>query len=134
MFELYAATPPSERLRIALSDAMNGPRRSDDRACRQLMVCDVSRAKRYAPSIRPAYVAVIKDDWEKGGEDKLNASTYGARDAALNWHEHCRRHLLELGFAQGKASPCIFRRQGQDIKVFTQGDDYVASGLDTNVR
>ena len=42
MHELYAATPPLERLRMSLSDVMTGGVRSESPT--GLLVCDVSRA------------------------------------------------------------------------------------------
>lgn len=57
-------------------------------------------------------------------------SMYATRDAALNWYENCRNHLVGLGFKQGKANPCLFRRQVGNLKVFVHGDGYVASGAE----
>lgn len=42
-----------------------------------------------------------------------DASTYGTRNAFLNWQEHCR-HVCEFGFGQRDASPCVFGCQGED--------------------
>ena len=47
---LYVATPPLECLRVIISDVMTQGARSEPP--RKLMVCDVSRAYFYAPSIQ----------------------------------------------------------------------------------
>ena len=60
---------------------------------KKLFACDESRASFDAPSVRPAYVKIIDADWGEGGENrcgKSNASMYGTRGVALNWHEHCK--------------------------------------------
>lgn len=88
------------------NDANTGKNSKADRGedTMKLMVCDVSRAYFYAPAIRRVYVRMAKDDWEDGGEPRcgrFSVSMYGARDAALNWHEHYKTYLIDIGFAQG---------------------------------
>ena len=80
--ELYAATPPSECLRIMLSKTARG--RSQGVG---LMYADVSRAYFYAKAVRPVYVKLPEEDMAEGDEcrcGKLLMSMYGTRDAALN--------------------------------------------------
>ena len=83
MPELYAATPPSECLRLLLSLAASGRGRGTG-----LMYADVSRAYFYAKAVRPVYVRLPDEDRLPGDENrcgKLKMSMYGTRDAALNW-------------------------------------------------
>ena len=89
---MYAATPPLECLRTAVSFVMGSIAvllGVDD--AMKLMVCDVSWA--YFPAICQVCVTIVDDDFWPDGEGKcgrLNASMYGTRDAILNWYEHCR--------------------------------------------
>ena len=81
--ELYAATPPSECLRLLLSKVASGRKQNIG-----LVYADVSRAYFYAKAVRPVYVKLPDEDLEKGDEHrcgKLLMSMYGTRDAALNW-------------------------------------------------
>ena len=80
---LYAATPPSECLRLMLS--MIASSRSKDTT---LMYAKVSRAYFYAKAERPVFVKLPEEDLEPGVEGKCGRSKmslYGTRDAALNW-------------------------------------------------
>ena len=81
--DLYAATPPSECLRLMLSILASGRKSGAS-----LMYADVSRAYFYAPAERPVYVQLPIEDQLPGDEGKcgrLKMSMYGTRDAALNW-------------------------------------------------
>ena len=47
---------------------------------------------------------------------RLNVSMYGTRDAAFNWHEHYKQHLIGLGFKQHTTPPCSVA-SGVDAKL-----------------
>ena len=111
---------------MVMSDVMNGSNAVEAKNRKKLLVRDISRAYFYAPSIRPVYVKIVDEDWQPGGEElcgRLNVSMHGTRDAALNWHEHYRQHLMEIGFVQGKASLCVFKRHQKGIMVFMHSGD-----------
>ena len=76
--DLYAATPPTECLRLILSRLAT---------CKKLKLvyADVSRAYFYAKAIRPVYVKLPEEDTEARDAGKcgeLILSMYGTRDAA----------------------------------------------------
>ena len=78
--ELYAATPPSESLRLILSKLASNRKM-------ELMYADVSRAYFYAKAVRAVYVKLPEEDQEEGDAGKcgrLKMSMYGTRDAAFN--------------------------------------------------
>ena len=93
-----------------------------------VMINDISRAYFHAKTKREAYVQLPSED-QKEGEDsmcgRLNLSMYGTRDAAQNWVEEYSQKLLEIGFTQGKASPCVFHHEGRAIRTDVHGDGYV---------
>ena len=62
MPEWYAATFPVEHLRMTASDVMI---ETDQARPKKLLVCDVSRACFYAPSMGPVYVTITNEDWEE---------------------------------------------------------------------
>ena len=123
MPESYAATPPLECLRMIITSAMTyaGEANSEPN---KFLARDVSRACFYAPSIRPEYVKIVHGDYEGGDETKcgkFNVSMYGGRGAALNWQQHCCKHLGSIGFTQGKATTCAFNHADAGIKLFLHG-------------
>ena len=66
--ELYAATPPSECLRLMLSLVASGRREGVS-----LMYADVSRAYFYAKAVRPVYVKLPDEDLEPGDEHRCES-------------------------------------------------------------
>ena len=92
-----------------------------------IMSNDVSRAYFYAPTARPIYIAIPKEDWEPGDEGKvakLNLSLYGTRDAARNWAEKFTSVMVKMGFVRGMASPCNFFHPKRKISTTVHGDDF----------
>ena len=91
---------------------------------------DVRRAYFYAPVQRPIYVEIPDEDKQPGDEHKigrLNVSLYGTRDAAQNWERTYSQFLTDLGFIQGRSSPCLFElnKDGKEISTTVHGDDFV---------
>lgn len=128
--EWYAATPPSECLKIVLS------KMAADRG-KKMMYADVSRAYFYAPAARPVYVKLPEEDREEGDEEmcgKLRVSMYGTRDAALNWAVEYGETLKDAGYRQGIANPCLFWHPKKDVTVVVHGDDFVAVGSEENLK
>ena len=128
--DLYAATPPSECLRLLLSEL------ATDKTLK-LMYADVSRAYFYAKAIRPVYVQLTEEDLEDGDEGKcgkLLMSMYGTRDAALNWSAEYTQTLVADGYERGKANPCLFKHPVTKVMIMVHGDDFVAVGHDKNLK
>ena len=122
--EWYAATPPSECLKIALSMM------AEDRK-KKMLYADVSRAYFYAKAARPVYVKLPEEDREPGDESmcgRLRVSMYGTRDAALNWATEYGETLKDAGYRQGTTNPCLFRNDEKDVTIIVHGDDFVAIG------
>ena len=127
--EWYAATPPSECLKIMLH------RMASNRKYK-LLYADVSRAYFYAPTSRPVYVQLPEEDREPGDENmcgKLRVSMYGTRDAAMNWATEYGETLKKAGFVQGKTSPCLFFHEAKNVAIMVHGDDFVAVGDPANL-
>ena len=60
---------------------------------------------------------------------RLLRTMYGTRDAAQNLYKEYSGKLIEMGFTQGRASPCVFHHIQRGIRTYVHGDDYVSSGL-----
>ena len=132
--DVCAATPPLESLKAIVSLCAS---RQGRRHAHRLMSIDVKRAYFYAPATRPIFITIPKEDWEEGDEQnvaQLNLSLYGTRDAAMNWTATFTRHLVELGFAVGKCSPCNFSHSARDMAVTVHGDDFTCAGSTADLR
>ena len=128
--EWYAATPPSECLKIILS-LMAGDRK------KKMLYADVSRAYFYARAARPVYVKLPDEDQGPGDDNmcgKLNVSMYGTRDAALNWALEYGETLKAAGYQQGVSNPCLFWHPQKEVTVMVHGDDFVAVGDDEELK
>ena len=126
--ELYAATPPSECLRLMLSLVASGCRKGTS-----LIYADLSRAYFYATAVRHVYLKLPAEDIETGNENrcgKVLMSMYGTRDAALNWAMEYSDTLRAAGYIQGKENPCLFHNKSLGVSVRVHGDDFVAVGHD----
>ena len=100
------------------------------------MINDVSRAFVHAKVKRDVYVALPDEDMNEedvGKCAKLEYSMYGTRDAAIHWHDEYTQQLVQSGFVQGKASPCVFYHPARKIRTCVHGDDYVSSGGDSEL-
>ena len=53
---------------------------------------------------------------------------YGTRRAAEGWQDEYGGSLVEMGFQQGAASPCVFSHASRHIVVSVHGDDFTAAG------
>ena len=53
---------------------------------------------------------------------------YGTQKAAEGWQAESSGALVEMGFKQGVACPCIFVHGAKDIVVTVHGDDFTAVG------
>ena len=126
--ELYASTPPSEVLKVVLSEIA-----TDEREGKVLALVDVRRANLYAPARRKVFVQVPPEHYKPGDEDMcglLRYSLYGTRDAAQNWEEELASTLSCLGLTRGSACPCVWRGRikGEDIVATVHGDDITIGG------
>ena len=122
----FAATPPLVALNIILSITSSCNRGE------VIMVNDISRAFFHAKAKRMVYVQLPSEDMEPSGQPmcgRLNYSMCGTRGAAQNWFEEYSQKLIDNGFKQGTAPPCIFYNEERAIRSYVHGDDYVSIGL-----
>ena len=128
--EWYAATPPSECLKLMISKLASDKNK-------KMMYADVSRAYFYARAARAVYVKLPEEDLEEGDEEMcgmLNVSMYGTRDAALNWANEYGDTLKAAGFKQGVANPCLFWNPATDVAIMVHGDDFVGVGSPEDLK
>lgn len=102
---LFVATPPLQVMKLLLSTLPSSNKGE------RLMAADVKRAYFHAKCKRLIYVKLPFEDVGPGEENmcgRLDFSMYGTRDVAAIWAEEYSTVLVELGFRQGRASPCVF--------------------------
>jgi hypothetical protein len=139
--ELFAATPPLEALRFLISAAATSRKRTGQGKAgrarragqRKLLFIDARRAYFNAVSTTLTYVELPEEDADPGMCGMLNKCMYGTRDAAKRWEETYTQHLLDLGFKQGRASPCCFTHSTRDIQCVVHGDDFTFLGDDVDL-
>ncbi len=99
------------------------------------MVNDVSRAYIYAQATRDIFIE-LPSEYEEAQEGEVgwpNVCLYGDRDAAREWQDTLRKHLELLGFKRGRGYPAIFHHHERGIKTLVHGDDYVSSGMSSDL-
>ena len=135
--DLFAATPPLERLRMILSICAMNQQNVDGGENFVVMKNDIKRAYFHAPMTRPVYIVIPDEDWEEGDEvrvGQLNLSLYGTRDAAMNWALKFTTFLEEIGFETGKASPCNFYHPERQLSTTVHGDDFTSTGRERDLQ
>ena len=58
---------------------------------------------------------------------------YGTRGAAEGWQDEYSTTLIDMGFVQGAASPCVFSHPKRGIVVSVHGDDFTAAGAKSDL-
>ena len=97
---------------------------------------DVKRAFLYAPVTREVFIdlpAEALGPGEEGMIGRLLKSMYGTRDAPQNWQAYMTEVLIEMGFAQCKTHPSIYRHATADIQLIVHVDDIAAIGFPTDL-
>ena len=123
--DLFAATPPLEALKIIISTIAIANKGD------LIMVNDISRTFSHAKVTRDVYVQLPEEDKLQGEDEmcgKFRFSMHGTRDAAHNLHNEYTQQLVDVGFQQGLASPCIFYNPEKKTRIYVHGDDYVSIG------
>ena len=102
---------------------------------------DVQTAFLNAPLEEDIYLEIPEGFEDFGSRTKvlkLNKSIYGLRQAGRNWNVLFSSTLLDMGYAQSAADPCIFIKYNQDgtlisaIGIFVD-DGLVVGGVEQNI-
>ena len=116
--ETFAPTVRQDTLRLFLSIAA-----IKDLECRQY---DIKNAFTESYLKEKIYMAVPEGlDVKKGQVLKIMRSLYGLKQAARDWNLLLKRKLLEWGFKQSLADPCVFVHPENSVKIIVYVDDIV---------
>ena len=95
------------------------------------MFNDMSCSSMHARASTDICVELCEEDkTEKGDEHRcgqLMQSKCGTGAIAHDWQAELTRTLKDLGFKQGRASPCVLCHRQKDIKTMVHRDDFVSS-------
>ena len=94
---------------------------------------DATRAYYQAAAAREIYVELPPGDREEGMCGELLKPLQGTRGAAMNWEATYSNVLGDVGFINGKGSPCIFYHPQRNIKVSVHGDDFTLLGQEKDL-
>ena len=65
---------------------------------------------------------------------QLMKSTYGTRDAAMNWQEEIAKEMKQWGFQRGKSNPCLYWHPSWKVRTLVHGDDFVSVGSRESIK
>jgi hypothetical protein len=127
MVPIFSATPPLEAIRVLVAKlSSEDPSTTKDPL--KAMLVDVSRAHFCAPAVREVFIELPREDPRRGDGvtcGRLLKTVHGTLDAAEQWGLHYTRTLVDAGFVQGWAWPCLFLHPRFDIWVVVHGDDFL---------
>ena len=118
--ETFAPTVRMDTLRVflAITAAM-------DLDCRQY---DIKNAFTEASLKERIFLDAVKGvKTKKGHSLRVLKSLYGLKQAARDWNLMCKDHLLEIGFEQSLADPCLFVHKKGGITLLVYVDDMAAA-------
>jgi len=135
---IFAPTPPLEGIRTVISMAatqlpgdgdLNLDPSSEDRI--QIAFLDICRAYFNAPTdpSQPTYVDLPPEHPMHGRMVALlRRHMYGTLRAADGWQEEYSCALIDMGFQQGRSSPCLFYHPLKNLMCAVHGDDFTVRG------
>lgn len=126
--EMFAATPPSEVLKLLASRCVSGKSRT-----RCMMSNDVKRAYFYAETRSEIYIGIPDVDRAPSDDNndlvgRLNLSMYGTREAASAWQAKVADVMNRAGFVKSVVNPCIFYHGAKAIETMVHGDGFISTG------
>ena len=134
--ELFAATPPTEAERLALSRAATVKRdKRGLRVARKVMFIDAKKAHLNPLCEEDVYIELPEEAGAGPGVcGKLVHWLYGCRPAAQAWENFYAEKLESVGFVRGDACGVVFYSKGRDMTCVCHGDDFTVVGEDGGLR
>jgi Reverse transcriptase (RNA-dependent DNA polymerase)/gag-polypeptide of LTR copia-type len=118
--ETFAPTVRMDTLRLFLAAVA-----AEDLECAQF---DIKNAFTESDLKEKIYLTAPKGvEVKKGCVLQVLRSLYGLKQAARDWNLLIKRELLNWGFVQSLADPCMFRHEERGIKLLVYVDDIVAA-------
>ena len=124
--QTFSATPPYEALWLLVSFVMS-PRDTDQKN-HVLMFVDITRAHPHCTMRRQVWVELPAEDprsEEEGVCGLLLRSTYGLRDAGMNFEMLTRQVMDKLDFNCGLWTPCVLGHREKNMQTYVYSDNFV---------
>lgn len=133
---MFAATPPLEAKQRLLSLATTRGIGWDPKWKKSMKLDfkNVRRAYFHAMARRSIYVARPEEYRQEGQCGRLNNAMYGTRDAAQHWESAYIACVESVGFRKGRATPCVFYHQANNLRVTVHGVDFTVLGLEESLN
>ena len=134
--DLFAATPPVEAERMALSRAATKSWRKDGvRRIRKVMFIDAKKAHLNPPCDTDVYIYLPAEaNAPEGMCGKLVHWLYGCRPAAQAWENFYAGKLEAVGFVRGDACGVVFYHPVRDVSCVCHGDDFTLVGEEVDLK
>ena len=113
-FEVFSPTLRSESIRRLVAFAVQT-------GC-QIHHLDVQTAFLNAPLEEDVYIEIPEGFQQFGSRTKClkaNMSIYGLRQAGRNWNKFFKKKLIDMGYVQSAADPCIFIKYNQEGEIIS---------------
>lgn len=125
---VFSATPPLEIFRFLCCLAMSLPSFQGEMLV--LIFLDISRAHPHCKALRDNIYVVPPAELglAHGLCLRLLRSIYGLRDANQAFEFKVKETFEQLGFIQGRFSPCVYHHASRPVIFAVHGDDYVGVG------
>ena len=120
---LFSSMPPLEAVKL-LCSLMTTLRVSRRGGKLSLRLIDISRAHFYGRATRRIFVTLPEGDESPGKCGLLLKTMYGTRDASSTWQRDYSELMAKHDFRAGKAWPCIFYSEKEDVRLLVHGDDF----------
>ncbi|CAE7240586.1 unnamed protein product [Symbiodinium natans] len=120
---LFSSMPPLEAVKL-LCSLMTTLRVSRRGGKLSLRLIDISRAHFYGRATRRIFVTLPEGDESPGKCGLLLKTMYGTRDASSTWQRDYSELMAKHDFRAGKAWPCIFYNEKEDVRLLVHGDDF----------
>ena len=134
--DLFAATPPVEAERMALSRAATKSWRKDGvRRIRKVMFIDAKKAHLNPPCDTDVYIYLPAEaNAPEGMCGKLVHWLYGCRPAAQAWENFYAGKLEAVGFVRGDACGVVIYHPVRDVSCVCPGDVFLLVGEEVDLK
>jgi hypothetical protein len=134
--DLFAATPPAEAERMALSRAVTRSwTKCGRRRLRKVMFIDAKKAHLNPPCNEDVYIELPDEVGAPAGMcGKLVHWLYGCKPAAQAWESFYAEKLVDVGFARGDACGVVFYHPCRDLSCVCHGDDFTFVGEEVELN
>ena len=129
--EFFASMPPLEAMRALVSDTATNPGTGKEE--RKISFMDARKAHLNAFVTRDIYINLPEEDATPGYCGRLVRCLYGTRDAPARWEATYTETLQKLGFHRGRSNACCFYHPGRCLRLVVHGDDFVTTGVDSEL-